>query len=362
MMHYQLDKQRSESAYMQIYRQLREEIISGTLKAGTKLPSKRALAEELNVSIITVEHAYALLIDEGYVLSKPRSGLYASFGSGTSAPSARRASLADMRATPSGADDFPFSVWAKTMRSVLSDYDRSILTTCPGIGCAPLREALADYLQRSRDLSVSPDQIIIGSGAEYLYSLVVQLLGPGCVIALEHPSYQKIRLVYEANGARCQSLTMGSDGIVSAELASSRADALHVTPFHSFPSGITATTAKRHEYAAWAESHDSIIIEDDYDSEFASLSRQIETICSIAPERVIYINTFSKLLAPAIRTGFMILPRRLLDTYQQKLGFYSCTVPVFEQLVLSEFIEEGHMERYINRRKRKLRQNAKKPQ
>ena len=155
---------------------------------------------------------------------------------------------------------------------------------------------------------------------------------------------------------------MGNDGILSSELAASRADALHVTPFHSFPSGITATAAKRHEYAAWAEAHDSIIIEDDYDSEFASLSRQIETILSIAPERVIYINTFSKLLAPAIRTGFMILPRPLLESYHQKLGFYSCTVPVFDQLVLAEFIEEGHMERYINRRKRQLRQNIKKPQ
>lgn len=361
-MRYRLNRQSTESVYMQIYRQLREEIINGTLKAGTKLPSKRSLAEELGVSVITVEHAFALLTDEGYARAKPRSGLYASFGSGTVPSSSRRASLADMRATPSGSDDFPFSVWAKTMRRVLSEYDRSILTACPGIGCAPLREALADYLQRSRELSVFPEQIVIGSGAEYLYSLVVQLLGPGCLIALEFPSYQKIRLVYEANGARCESLTMGNDGILSSELAASRADALHVTPFHSFPSGITATAAKRHEYAAWAEAHDSIIIEDDYDSEFASLSRQIETILSIAPERVIYINTFSKLLAPAIRTGFMILPRPLLESYHQKLGFYSCTVPVFDQLVLAEFIEEGHMERYINRRKRQLRQNIKKPQ
>lgn len=361
-MNYQLNRQSDESVYMQIYRQLRDEIINGTLRAGAKLPSKRSLAEELGISVITVEHAYALLIDEGYAVAKPRSGLYASFGSGPIPSSSRRASLADMRATPSGADDFPFSVWAKTMRSVLSEYDRGILTACPGTGCTPLRETLADYLQRSRNLTVSPEQIVIGSGAEYLYSLVVQLLRPGCFIALENPSYRKIRLVYEANGARCISLTMGSDGIISSELTSCTADALHVTPFHSFPSGITASAAKRHEYAFWAETHDSIIIEDDYDSEFASLSKQIETIYSISPERVIYINTFSKLLAPAIRTGFMILPHRLLEAYHQKLGFYSCTVPVFDQLVLAEFIEEGHMERYINRRKRKLRQNAKKPQ
>ena len=205
-------------------------------------------------------------------------------------------------------------------------------------------------------MRITPGQIVIGSGAEYLYSLVVQLLGNHCVFALENPCYSKIRLVYEANGASCELLTMGSDGILSSELSACRADALHITPFHSYPSGVTASAAKRHEYAVWAREHHSVIVEDDYDSAFASLSRQIETVFSIAPEQVIYINTFSKLLAPAIRTGFMVLPRHMLELYQQKLGFYSCTVPVFEQLVLASFIEEGHMERYINRRKRKLRQ------
>ena len=345
----------NESIYMQIYYRLRQAILSGEIPEGAKLPSKRSLAEELGVSVISVEHAYALLTDEGYARAKPRSGLYAAFGS-DSVPPSRRASLSDMSVNLSGAEDFPFSVWAKTMRNVLSTYDRGILTSCQGSGCLPLREALADYLYRSRSMRITPGQIVIGSGAEYLYSLVVQLLGNHCVFALENPCYSKIRLVYEANGASCELLTMGSDGILSSELSACRADALHITPFHSYPSGVTASAAKRHEYAAWAREHHSVIVEDDYDSAFASLSRQIETVFSIAPEQVIYINTFSKLLAPAIRTGFMVLPRHMLELYQQKLGFYSCTVPVFEQLVLASFIEEGHMERYINRRKRKLRQ------
>ena len=147
---------------------------------------------------------------------------------------------------------------------------------------------------------------------------------------------------------------MGEDGIVSAALEKSKAGVLHVTPFRSYPSGVTASAAKRHEYALWAESRGAYIVEDDYDAEFASLRRQIETIYSLAPERVLYINTFSKILAPSMRTGFLVLPEALLGTYREKLGFYTCTVPVFDQLVLAEFIAQGHLERYINRRKRKL--------
>ena len=147
---------------------------------------------------------------------------------------------------------------------------------------------------------------------------------------------------------------MGADGIVSAALARSEAGVLHVTPFHSYPSGVTASAAKRHEYALWAESRGAYIVEDDYDAEFASLRRQIETIYSLAPERVLYINTFSKILAPSMRTGFLVLPEPLLAAYRDRLGFYACTVPVFDQLVLAEFISRGHLERYINRRKRKL--------
>ena len=149
---------------------------------------------------------------------------------------------------------------------------------------------------------------------------------------------------------------MGEDGILSRELACCRAGVLHVTPFHSYPSGVTASAAKRHEYAAWTREHDAFIVEDDYDAEFASLSRQIETIFSLAPERVLYINTFSKILAPSMRTGFLVLPQPLLEEYARKLDFYSCTVPVYDQYVLAEFINAGHLERYINRRRRKLRE------
>ena len=241
------------------------------------------------------------------------------------------------------------------MRRVLSDSGERILSRAPNRGCTELRQAIAAYLARSRGIIADPEQIIVGSGAEYLYGLVVQLLGRGCMFALEDPSYEKIRLVYEANGADCVMLKMGADGIRSDALFGCAAGALHVTPYHSFPSGVTASASKRHEYAAWAEERCAYIIEDDYDSEFSAAAKQVETIFSVAPERVIYINTFSKTFAPSMRMGYMLLPAPLMREYAERLDFYSCTVPVFEQLVLAEFIDNGDFERYINRRRREMR-------
>ena len=204
-----------------------------------------------------------------------------------------------------------------------------------------------------------PEQIVVGSGAEYLYGLVVQLLGRGERCALEDPSYEKIRLVYEANGAHCEKLPLGADGIESAALDACTARVLHVTPFHSSPSGVTATAAKRREYARWARERDAYIIEDDYDAEFSALLKPVETVFSLAPERVIYMNTFTKTIAPAMRMGYMVLPEGLMARFEEQLGFYSCTVPVFEQYVLAEFIRSGELERYINRRRRALRARLK---
>ena len=355
-MKYQIDRAARESVYLQVYKQLRQDIVDGLLPPGSRLPSKRLLAEELGLSVISVEHAYSLLVDEGYAEARPRSGYYAAFGG---AAPLRRAALEEMSAPGQPPEDFPFSVLARTMRGVLADYGQRILVKSPNAGCPELRQAIAAWLGRSRGLSVSPEQIIIGSGAEYLYGMVVQLLGRDRVIAVEDPSYDKIRRVYEANGGRCQALTMGEDGILSGELARCRAGALHVTPFHSYPSGVTASAAKRHEYAAWARARNAVIIEDDYDAEFASSARQVETIFSLAPERVIYLNTFSKLLAPSMRTGFMVLPEALREEYARRLDFYSCTVPVYDQYVLAAFLDAGHLERYINRRRRKLREKNK---
>ena len=359
-MKYTVDRHAGRPAYIQLYEQLRADISAGNIESGARLPSKRLLAEETGVSVVTAEHALALLIDEGYAEARERSGCFACAAiGGNAAQGAPRARLEDMSALSGVPEDFPFSVLAKTMRKVLSDYDRRILSRAPNSGCAELRVELAGYLARSRGISVRPEQIVVGSGAEYLYGLVVQLLGRGEHCALEDPSYEKIRLVYEANGAHCEKLPLGADGIESAALDACTARVLHVTPFHSYPSGVTATAAKRREYARWARERDAYIIEDDYDAEFSALLKPVETVFSLAPERVIYMNTFTKTIAPAMRMGYMVLPEGLLARFEEQLGFYSCTVPVFEQYVLAEFIRSGELERYINRRRRALRARLK---
>lgn len=349
-MKYRIDRSSGESAYWQLYRQLRQDILDGLLPEGSRLPSKRQLAAELGLSLITVEHALSLLVDEGCAVARERSGLFVSFGGqGAAAPRAR---LEDMSLPASIPADFPFSVLARIMRRVLSDYGERILMRSPNPGCGELRTEIAAYLARSRGLVVPPEQIIVGSGAEYLYSLVIQLLGRERLYGREEPCYDTIRRIYELSGAHCDGLAMGEDGIEPQALESSRASVLHVTPYQSYPSGVSASAARRREYVLWARERGAYIVEDDYGAELAVSARQVETVFSLAPERVIYLNSFSKTIAPSMRMGYMVLPAALLPIFKEKLGFYSCAVPVFEQLVVAEFIRSGELERTINRRRR----------
>lgn len=198
-----------------------------------------------------------------------------------------------------------------------------------------------------------PDCIVIGSGAEYLYGLIVQLLGRERVYGLEDPGYEKVRQVYAANGAVCELLPMGEDGIRAGALQNARASVLHITPFHSFPTGITTSAAKRSDYLSWAAERNAILIEDDFDSEFSENKKPLQTLYSMDRRGcVIYVNTFSHSLAPSMRMGYMVLPERLMEQYRQTLGFYSCSVPLFDQYVLARFISQGYFERHLNRLRR----------
>ena len=338
-------------AYWRLYLRLKESILAGVYPPGSRLPSKRRLAAEHGMSVITAEHALALLADEGYAELRERSGSYVLARGEAAAP--RRASLEEMSLPLTVPEDFPFSALAKIMRRTLSEKGEQILAKSPPLGTAELRGAIRDYLARSRAVDVEIERIVIGSGAEHFYSLIVQLLGRERVFALEEPSYGKIRLAYELGGARCLGLRMGADGIESAELARCAADVLHVTPTRSYPSGVTAGAAKRAEYLDWARSRGALIVEDDYASELAPPPWRSETLFSRLPEQVIYLNTFSKTIAPSFRAGYMLLPEALAARYREKLGFYACTVPVYEQFVLAEWIRSGEFERTINRRRRK---------
>ncbi len=357
-MKYRIDNQSKEKAYIQLYRQLRQDITDGIYKYGSKLPSKRLLAEESGVSVITVEHSYCLLCDEGYTESRERRGYFVIYKENDflALNEKKEERKAVRHSIHSAVNEFPFSVLSKTMRKVLSVYGEDILVKSPNFGCSELRRAIADYLSRNTGIITKPECIVIGSGAEYLYSLVVMLLGRDKIFALENPSYEKIRKVYSACQADFRMLEMGNDGIRTAELEKTDANVLHITPFNSYPSGVTASASKRMEYLSWAKERNAVIIEDNYDSELTVSTKHEETVFSLDKEGcVIYLNTFSKTVAPSMRVGYMILPEKMMQDFETRLGFYSCTVPVFEQYVLAELIENGDFERHINRVRRMRR-------
>ena len=192
-----------------------------------------------------------------------------------------------------------------------------------------------------------------------MYGLIIELLGRERTYAIESPSYQKIEQVYRAADTRCERLPLSDDGIDSSALSASDADVLHTTPYRSFPSGITATATKRHEYVDWAAAKEGrFIIEDDFESEFSVSSKPVDTLFALSDKgNVIYLNTFSKTVSPSLRIAYMVLPEALLPAFEERLGFRSCTVPTFEQLVLAELISGGDFERHINRTRRAMRRS-----
>ena len=264
--------------------------------------------------------------------------------------------LEEEKDVPDADTESYFPAMARLMRKILSEQPEILSRKPPHLGCAVLRNAIAGYLRRYRGMDVLPSQIIIGSGAEYLYGLIVQLLGRSLVYGTEDPGYEKIAQVYRAHGAEVELLPLLEDGIPTESLRGSRAGVLHITPFHSWPTMISVTAEKRYEYLNWAEERGAYLVEDDFDSEFSSIRKPVETLFSMdGGARVIYVNTFSKSIAPSMRIGYMILPEPLMEDYRNKLGFYSCTVPVFDQYVLAAFIREGSFERHLNRKRRELK-------
>lgn len=360
-MNYVIQKNSNKSAYLQLYAYLKKDIMDGVYPFGTKLPPKRTLAAETGLSVIPVEHALELLCEEGYVEPRERSGVFVIYRESDflTTYEAPVQAMLPMQNVGKVNSVFSFSALSKTMRKVLLDYGERILVKSPSKGCEELRVAISAYLARSSGIKVNPEQIIIGSGAEYLYSMLVQLLGNERIFALEKPSYEKIHRVYAANGVNCDFLKLGSNGIRSEELERTSATVLHVTPFNSFPSGISATAAKRQEYIRWAVQRHGYIIEDNYDSELTVSKKNDDTIFALSKAgRVLYLNTFSNTIAPSMRVGYMLVPMQLLKSFEEKLGFYSCTVPVFEQYVLTELLQSGDFERHINRvRRQKRKQN-----
>ena len=354
MLTYELKKAPGVPLYEALYRCIRGDILSGALRPGEKLPSKRALAQHLEVSKITVETAYNQLLSEGYIGSREKVGYFVeaverpAAAPAPSLPESREETpppLLDL--TASGTGHFPFSVWTRLQREVILDYGQQLLQPLPHQGIPELRRAISKHLAAFRGMETDPENILIGAGTDFLYNLLIQLLGRDKTYAVEEPGYGKIRRIYAAGGVTCVSAPMDSRGVIPEELKN--ADVLHFSPSHHFPTGLVTPVGRRLELLNWARETGGWIIEDDYDSEFRFDAHPMPAMQSLDSQRVIYMNSFSKTLAPSIRISYLVLPRELMRQFRETLGFYSCTVASFEQYTLARFLSRGHFEKHINR-------------
>ena len=247
-----------------------------------------------------------------------------------------------------GTEKFPFSVWSRLQREVMLDYGEKLLLPLHNQGTLELRRAIAKHLSDFRGMTVDPRNILVGAGTDFLYNLLIQLLGREKIYAVEDPGYDKIRRIYAAGGVECVSAAMDGFGVIPEKLGAARV--LHISPAHHFPTGLVTPVGRRQELLRWARQRDGYIIEDDYDSEFRFDAHPMPTMQSLDHSgRVVYMNTFSKTLAPSIRISYMVLPPEMMRSFREKLGFYSCTVSSFEQYTLARFLDSGHFEKHINR-------------
>ena len=445
MLTYVLNRGGETSLYEQLYRALRADIESGALAAGARLPSKRAFAKHLGVSVVTVEGALDQLVAEGYVRAVPRSGFYVQeigpnltsfsristsvevkvpLGDSSGAksascrpearisgndgvekleklarkgapfciahseeglagvsPGAGRKWLADFTGAMAPEGVFPYAAWARTLRRVLADEsERTVLEASGPQGSPRLRAAIAAHLRGFRGMEVHPDQIVIGSGAQSLYGLLVQLLGRNLAYGVEDPGYPRLTRIYESNDVAVRPIALDGEGPVLEALERARIDVLHCTPSHQFPTGITVPVSRRRSLLEWAQSgvaapedgaaareirgrsvkassaQSRYLIEDDFDCEFRMAGRPVPPLAALdGAGRVIYANTFSKTLGGAFRIGYMVLPEALAERFRDRLGFYACTVGALEQLTLARFMESGDYERHVNRQRTRYR-------
>jgi len=358
-----LDPAASTPLYHQLYESLAEQIRSGRLRCGDRLPGKRSLAGQLAVAVNTVDTAYQMLVAEGYLEPRPRSGFYVLEYTGV-LPQPPRQPTASPEAPPepaprfdlsTGAVDtalFPFRTWGRIQKELLYAGPELL---CHGHrqGDRELRRELASYLRAYRGVACDPEQIVVGAGMEYLLGLLAQLLrGPGCAAAVENPGYDRPRTILENNGVPCRCVDIDGSGLSPAGLEESGASLCYVTPSHHFPTAVTMPAGRRAQLLRWAAARPGrYILEDDYDAEFRFDMRPLPSLQGMAgPDGpVVYLCTFSKSLAPSIRIACMVLPRPLLERYRTAFGSYSNTVSRFEQQTLRRFLEEGYFTRHLAR-------------
>jgi GntR family transcriptional regulator / MocR family aminotransferase len=361
MLTYDMENRNHKPMYEFLYESMRGDILSGRLEAGEKLPSKRAFAEHLSVSVKTVENAYEQLLLEGYIYAEEKRGYFVNALQTGRVVKSSYASfmtrfqedeyMADLTANNIKYDKFPFSTWAKIIRGTLTDYDTTLLKVVPFNGVEKLRIAIAEHLYHFRGMDVSPDHIIVGAGTEYLYSRLLRLLGTDAKFGVENPGYRNIAKLFDASDANWDYVDIDDKGVRIDQLNDKEITVVHVSPEHQVPIGFTMPIGRRQELLNWAaEEPERYIIEDDFDCEFRLAGKTVPAVQSMdRSNRVIYMNTFSKTMVPSLRMGYMVLPERLMERYISTMNFYSSTVSGLEQYAMARFIEKGYFERHIRR-------------
>lgn len=369
MLDYNLEQRGEASLYEYVYQQIRDDIVAGRIASGEHLPSKRAFASHLGISVITIENAYSQLVAEGYICSKPRRGYYAcELPDAPVLASAETELDRDSAAAGSNAHDAgeqpeqfaPLSpsaleaarLWQSALRATLTSEDeREIFSPAPAQGTARLRLAIAHHLRGTRGMNVNPDNIVIGAGAQLLDTMLVQLLGADKIYAVEDPGYLRLTRIYQAMGCKVRHIPLDGEGVNLGELLDAGADVLHLMPSHQYPTGLVTSIARRYALLSWAaERPGRYLIEDDFDCEFRLAGKPIPALASIdAAQSVIYTNTFSKSLSSALRLAYMVLPDELMERFRRELGFYASSVSSVDQVALARLLESGDYERHVNR-------------
>lgn len=358
-----LDSKSKIPLYEQIYDYIRQEVRAGRIKSGEKLPSTRSLCKYLEVSRSTVELAYEQLLSEGYVEAQACRGFFVTDVKGLyrlDSPSGEYSILDTNRKetyrydfTPNGVDlnSFPYNAWRKLSKESLLDDRTELFRLGDPQGEYGLRLAICRYLHQARGVNCTPEQMIVGAGNDYLLMLLATIIGQDHKVAFENPTYrQAYRLFQNLSFCVC-TVDMDSEGMDVEKLEASGADIAFVMPSHQYPLGIVMPLKRRLDLLKWAEQREErYIIEDDYDSEFRYKGKPIPALQGYDNhEKVIFIGTFSKAIAPAIRMSYLVLPKPLLRQFRERSVFLNSTVSKVDQLILKKFIEEGYFERHLNK-------------
>ncbi len=348
--------------YQQIYEHIKKEVIDGRISCGEKIPSTRFLAEYLQVSRSTVELAYEQLVSEGYLEAKPYRGYFACDVSELydleivpeeEVKKAKREQTEikiDFSPNEIDIEGFSLSAWKKVNKNTLSEDSLELFRAGEGLGEPAFREAICDYLYQSRGGLCTPERVIVGAGNEYLLMLLSQILGEKKRVAMETPTYLQAYQTFGNLGYEVCGVPLDKQGMDIKILSEQNADVAYVMPSHQFPMGTVMPLKRRAELLNWAAQNESYIIEDDHDSEFRYKGKPIPSLQGKDKhDRVIYMGTFSKSIAPALRVSYLVLPKHLVPVYLEKCSFYASTVPRTQQIAIAAFMREGHFQRHLNR-------------